>query len=210
MSDILARCAQAALAAIVAREAEIEGLDRAIGDGDHYINIRRGAETAVTLCTEMAGEPANTVLKMLGMKLLSTIGGASGPLTASFFLAAGKVEPAEGALTQAVVAQMVSDGVAAIKARGKADVGAKTMLDTLVPAAQALTEGAGSSEPAELRAKLRAAAEAGMRSTKDMTAKFGRAAFLGERAVGHIDPGAMSSFVIIAAICDMLEADEGG
>ncbi|MEM9049427.1 MAG: dihydroxyacetone kinase subunit DhaL [Pseudomonadota bacterium] len=210
MAEILTRCAEAARDAIIAREAEIEGLDRAIGDGDHYINIRRGAETAAALCAELSDAPAADVLKALGMKLLSTIGGASGPLTASFFLAAAKTEGADGPLSAGTVARLVQDGVAAIKARGKADIGAKTMLDTLVPVAQALAEGAPSDSPAALRARVRAAAEAGMQTTQAMTAKFGRAAFLGERAIGHIDPGAMSSFVMIAAICDMLDADRRG
>jgi len=202
-TEILSICMCTARDAILAAEDRIEGLDRAIGDGDHYHNVRRGAETAAALCDELNGVPADAALKAVGMKLLSTIGGASGPLMSSFFLAAARTPGAAGSWSTATVAAMVRDGVKAIQARGKAERGDKTMLDVLLPVAETLEAGvAAGQDTATLRMRVRETAEAGMLSTKDMLATKGRAAFLGERARGHIDPGAMSCFVIISAICD--------
>lgn len=199
-TEILLTCARAARDALAAREDEIEGLDRAIGDGDHYHNVKRGADVAVEVAEAQAGQPADAAMKAIAMKLMSTIGGASGPLISSFFLAASKSAGADW--TPDVVAAMARDGTEAIKARGKADRGDKTMLDVLIPVAETLAEGGD-----DLRGRVKAKAEAGMLSTKDILATKGRAAFLGERAIGHVDPGAMSCFVMICAICD---ATEGG
>lgn len=189
--------------AIVANEAEIEGLDRAIGDGDHYINIKRGAETVAGMADELAGMAPDAALKAIAMKLMSTIGGASGPLISSFFLAASKTEGVNEPWTPAIVARLVDDGVAAIQRRGKADVGDKTMLDVLIPVAAVLKAGVadGATED-ELKASAVETAEKGLASTRDITARFGRAAFLGERAIGHLDPGAKSATVIIRAITE--------
>ncbi|MEM0908034.1 MAG: dihydroxyacetone kinase subunit DhaL [Pseudomonadota bacterium] len=197
--SILAAAA-AARAALYDHEADIEGLDRAIGDGDHYINITRGADTVAQMAESLADEPPSAVMKAIAMKLMSTIGGASGPLISSFFLAAAKTDGIDAPWTPATVAQLVEDGTAAIQRRGKADVGDKTMLDVLIPLAKALRENVDKT-PAELSAIAVSAAEAGKDATRDITARFGRAAFLGERAIGHIDPGAMSAFVITRAIC---------
>ncbi|MEM9013250.1 MAG: dihydroxyacetone kinase subunit DhaL [Pseudomonadota bacterium] len=209
--DLLRRAAHAAHDAIRANEDRIEGLDRAIGDGDHYHNVIRGAEVAAKLADELGDaapdQAPDQALKQIGMKLLSTIGGASGPLMSSFFLAAAKTPGAGAVWDRATVTAMVRDGVAAIQARGKAKQGDKTMLDTLIPVAEALEAGAGD-DPAALAAKVQAAAEAGMQSTKDILATKGRAAFLGERAIGHIDPGAMSCCVIVTAICQTVASGE--
>jgi len=192
-----------ARAAITAREADIEGLDRAIGDGDHYINIKRGADTIAGMTDDLAALAPDAALKAIAMKLMSTVGGASGPLISSFFLAAARTTGVNEPWTPATVARLVEDGVMAIKTRGKADVGDKTMLDVLIPVAAALKEGALSGEDAAaLKARAVEVAERGLESTRDITARFGRAAFLGERAIGHLDPGAMSATVIIRAICE--------
>lgn len=195
--------ASRARAAITQKEADIEGLDRAIGDGDHYINIKRGADTIAGMADDLAAMSPDAALKAIAMKLMSTIGGASGPLVSSFFLAASRTEGVNEPWTPATVARLVADGVAAIRTRGKADVGDKTMLDVLVPVAAALADGVAAGEDAAtLKAKAVATAEQGLASTRDITARFGRAAFLGERAIGHLDPGAMSATVIIRAICE--------
>ena len=193
--------ASAARDAIHAREADIEGLDRAIGDGDHYINIKRGADTVAAMAEELNDKPPSEVLKAIAMKLLSTIGGASGPLISSFFLAGAKTEGIDEPWTAETIARLVDDGTAAIAKRGKASEGDKTMLDVLVPVARAMKENTDKNAAA-LRALAVETAEKGKDSTRDITARFGRAAFLGERAIGHIDPGAMSAYVIIKAICE--------
>lgn len=198
------RAAAAAHAAIVANEALIESLDREIGDGDHYINIRRGCQTIVGMHDELAPLPADAALQKIGMKLLSTIGGASGPLIASLFLAMAKSIKETGGDTLPQLAAAFSAGVEAIRQRGRADVGEKTMLDVLVPVAQTFSRMAAEGcDHALLVATLKREAEQGMLATRDMIASKGRAAFLGERAIGHIDPGAKSSQVIISAICDL-------
>ena len=207
-TETIIAAAARAQAAIAANEAEIEGLDRAIGDGDHYINVKRGADTIAGMAGDLAAMAPDAALKAIAMKLMSTIGGASGPLISSFFLAASKTEGVNEPWTAATVARLVGDGVEAIKKRGKADVGDKTMLDVLVPVAAALQAGAAAGEdPAALRAAAVEEAEKGLAATRDITARFGRAAFLGERAIGHLDPGAKSATVIIRAICETPEAN---
>ncbi len=203
-TELILQAAQAVHAAVLANEAEIESLDREIGDGDHFINIKRGCATIVGMHDELAGLPPDAVLQKIGMKLLSTIGGASGPLIGSFFIAMGKTVKELGADDLPGIAGAFAAGVEAIKSRGKADVGQKTMLDVLIPVAHTFTRLAGGNlEHRILFDMLKREAEQGMLSTRDLIATKGRAAFLGERAIGHIDPGAKSSQVIIATICDL-------
>lgn len=198
------QAAAAANQAILANEALIESLDREIGDGDHYINIRRGCQTIVGMHDELAPLPADAALQKIGMKLLSTIGGASGPLIASLFLTMAKTIKENGGDTLPQLATAFAAGVDAIKQRGRADVGEKTMLDVLVPVAHTFNRlAAEGCDRALLLETLKREAEQGVLSTRDMIATKGRAAFLGERAIGHIDPGAKSSQVIINAICEL-------
>jgi dihydroxyacetone kinase-like protein len=138
------------------------------------------------------------------MKLLSTIGGASGPLIGSFFIAMAKAVKEQSADNLPQIAAAFSAGVEAIKQRGKAGVGEKTMLDVLIPVSQTFARlSAEGFDRAELFEVLKREAEQGMLATRAMVASKGRAAFLGERAIGHIDPGAKTSQVIIATICDL-------
>jgi dihydroxyacetone kinase-like protein len=198
--------------AILANESEIESLDRAIGDGDHYINMKRGCATVMALRGELVGLAPDAALQRIGMKLLSTIGGASGPLIASFFMAMAKVLTEQSAKEQGAnslpqIAAAFAAGVEAIKMRGKADVGEKTMLDVLIPVARTLGQLAAQGVAREvLLTALKQQAEQGMLATRDIIATKGRAAFLGERAIGHIDPGAKSCQIMINAVCDMLDA----
>jgi len=150
-------------------------------------------------------------LNAMGIKLLSTIGGASGPLLASFLMAMAKslkAQPGSDTDGGAVrFADAFSTGVDAIRMRGKADLGEKTMLDVLIPVARLLSRLANEGAPRELiGARLIEEAQRGMLATKDMIATKGRAYFLGERAIGHIDPGARTSQVAIQAICEHLAA----
>jgi dihydroxyacetone kinase-like protein len=202
--DILQSIA-AVQVSMLRHEPDIEALDRAIGDGDHFINVRRGCEVMAELSPSLQGLTPSEALNRIGMKLLSTIGGASGPLISSFFLSMaaalkGAAEPDRRQFAAAFVA-----GVDAIKSRGKADLGEKTMLDTLIPVARLLVrlneEGASL---ADLCAAAKQEATQGMLATRDMVATKGRAHFLGERAIGHIDPGSKSCEVAIHAVCDLL------
>ena len=191
--------------AILANESQIESLDRAIGDGDHFINVRRGCEVLVVLGPQLHDMPPGLALHKIGTKLLGTIGGASGPLISSFFMSMGQsldgvVEP-----DRRQFAAAFASGVEAIKLRGKADVGEKTMLDVLIPVSRLLLKLADEGTPLPaLCAQLKDEATRNMLATKDMIASKGRASFLGERALGHIDPGCKTCEVAIAAVCDMV------
>jgi phosphoenolpyruvate---glycerone phosphotransferase subunit DhaL len=190
---------------ILANEAHIESLDRAIGDGDHFINVKRGCETITAMAEDLKDEKPAQAFQKIGMKLLATIGGASGPLISSFFISMGKaldgvVEPDRTQFAQAFAA-----GVEAIKHRGKADLGEKTMLDVLIPTARLLQKLTSENATLDVICKqLKEDATANMLSTKDMIATKGRAHFLGERALGHIDPGSKTCEISIAAVCDLL------
>jgi len=188
---------------ILANESQIESLDRAIGDGDHFINVRRGCEVLVTLSPDLKGMPPGLALHKIGMKLLGTIGGASGPLISSFFMAMGKTLEGTEEPDRDQFAAAFASGVEAIKTRGKADVGEKTMLDVLIPVSRLLLKLAAEDTPLDaLCAQLKEEASRNMLATRDMIASKGRASFLGERALGHIDPGCKTCEVAIAAVCD--------
>lgn len=203
-TEFILQAAEVVQQAIQANESELESLDRAIGDGDHFINMKRGSATVVEMKGDLALLSSDAALNKIAMKLLSTIGGASGPLIASFFMAMAKADKEHGTDTPQKMAAAFSAGVEAIKHRGKSDVGEKTMLDVLIPVSQKFTELANqNAEPQAIYAALKAEAEKGMLTTKDMVATKGRAAFLGERAKGHIDPGAKSCQVMINTICDL-------
>jgi len=191
---------------ILLHESELESLDRAIGDGDHYINMKRGAQVIVEMQPELATLSPDAALNKIGMKLLSTIGGASGPLLASFFLAMAKVIKEAGDTSTSTIAGAFTAGVDSIRQRGKADIGEKTMLDVLIPIANQFTTLATQNASAkEISKALTLTAEQGMLSTRDLIATKGRAAGLGERAIGHIDPGAKSCQLMIEAVCNLIK-----
>lgn len=192
-------------AAIMAHEAEIESLDRAIGDGDHYINMKRGSEVIAGMYNELLALPEDEVLNKIGMKLLSTIGGASGPLFSSFFMSMAKVSKQNGANTLLETAAAFAAGVQAIIHRGKAQVGEKTMLDVLVPVStQFTTLAAEGKSSLDIAQALKLTADQGLESTRNLIATKGRAAGLGERAIGHLDAGAKSCQVMIYTVCDLV------
>lgn len=194
---------------ILQHESEIESLDRAIGDGDHYINMKRGAAAIVEMRDELASLTPDAALHKIGLKLLSTIGGASGPLLASFFMGMAKVLKEKNDTSTKTYALAFTSGVYLIRQRGKADLGEKTMLDVLMPVADQLVAlaNAGTNNKTICEALI-ATAEAGMHSTKNLIATKGRAAGLGERAIGHIDPGAKSCQLMINAVCNVLLKNE--
>jgi len=175
---------------------ELTTLDQAIGDGDHGINMKRGFDAVLAQIDALAAKPLPDSLKAIGQTLIMKIGGASGPLYGTLLLNLGKELPPEPTLADA--ARALAAALAAVKKLGKADVGQKTMLDVLVPAQAELAAGA---DGPRLRERVAAAAQA----TIPMRAIKGRASFLGERSIGHMDPGARSSSLMIAAVCEALE-----
>ena len=197
-------------AAIIAHEADIEGLDRAIGDGDHYLNVKRGAEAISNMTEELKNLPPDEALNKIGMKLLSSIGGAAGPLFASFALGMAKYtkeheEKVDETNHTLVVAAAFAYGVQSLMMRGKSNVGEKTMLDVLVPVSTTFTTAASQAKSiAEICRSVKNAADTGLEYTRDLVATKGRAAGLGDRAVGHLDPGAKSCQVMVHAVCDLI------
>jgi dihydroxyacetone kinase-like protein len=188
----------ATAAAIAAHAEELTRLDQAIGDGDHGANLHRGFQAIAAQRDALAGLGLGAALQKAGMVLVTTVGGASGPLYGSLLMGMGKALQAGQGPSEAF-----AEGIESVKRRGKSDVGAKTMLDVLVPALAALRAGGGR---AAMLAELRRTAEASREATRPMQATRGRASFLGERSIGHVDPGAASSCLLIQAVCDVLEA----
>ena len=174
-------------------------LDRAIGDGDHGENMDRGFKAAVEALGQ--AEPASVaeVLKTVAKTLMSTVGGAAGPLYGTAFLRASKAA-GDGDLDGAGVAAVIAGALDGIQARGKATTGEKTMVDAWTPALEAARAAAESgSDPAAVFEAAAAAAEAGAAATEPLRATKGRASYLGERSIGHLDPGAVSTSLILRA-----------
>lgn len=178
----------------------ITELDQAIGDGDHVFNLQRGIEALQSHAAEIAGLDWPAAWQKVGMTVMAAIGGASGSLYATLFISLHKHSQDKPADLR-TFAEAFQLAVEAVKQRGKADVGEKTMLDVWVPVAATLRQAV--SEGKNLNALLDdvcAAAEAGVESTRDMLATKGRASFLGERSKGHIDAGAQTAQLMVAAI----------
>jgi dihydroxyacetone kinase-like protein len=183
---------------VIANAEELTDLDRAIGDGDHGTNMRRGFEAVLATADELSAKGFGESLKGVGTTLVMKVGGASGPLYGTLFLSLGKSLTDEVSREQ--LAEAFAAAIEAVKARGKSDVGQKTMLDVFLPVLAVLREG-GEDFPARLRATAKTAAE----NTIPMKAIRGRASFLGERSIGHMDPGARSSALIVGAVADVME-----
>ena len=192
----------AAAEQVIACAPELTALDQAIGDGDHGANMKRGFEAVLGKLDTIAAAPPGAAVKAVGRTLVMTVGGASGPLYGSFFIALGDALSAGKRLPEDL-ADIFASGVDAVSARGRSQAGEKTMLDVLVPVLDTLR--AEAARP-DLAARVRATATAAVERTVPMLATKGRAAFLGPRSIGHIDPGARSSSVLIHAICNTLEA----
>ena len=182
---------------------EIEKLDQEIGDGDHIFNIQRGIKESLDLKDELSGQAPGEVLKKIGIKIMTTVGGSSGALFATLLMGMSKKYNDELS-DQKNIAAMFTEGVEAMKKRGKSDLGEKTMLDVLIPVSNELQKLSDQEDVKHIAEKIKATAEKGMLSTKNLIATKGRASFLGERAKGHIDPGARSSQLAIEAICNTI------
>ena len=189
---------------LAANRSYLTALDAAIGDADHGANMERGFAAAVEKLGETPAGDAAAVFRLTGMALLSTVGGASGPLYGTFFVRMAKACESNTDLSLADWADALDAGVEGVVFRGRAEAGDKTMLDALLPARDALLEAAGSgAELAPGLAAAAAAAEEGMRATTPLVAKKGRASYLGERSAGHQDPGATSAYLLLKTAADV-------
>lgn len=193
---------------IFAQEAYLTDLDAAIGDGDHGANMVRGMRK-VRDWLEHEGQQSTdmgALLRTVAMTLISSIGGAAGPLYGAFFLRAAKDASGQQSITLAQLAQICQGGLEGVQQRGKAQVGEKTMIDALHPAVAALAAAVETGQP--LAVALRAACDAaqhGMEGTIPLVATKGRASYLGPRAVGHQDPGATSAFYLFETALEMID-----
>lgn len=196
-----------AIDAVIKENAEeVTALDQAIGDGDHVINVQRGIEVLMAQEEELSQLDWTPAFQKIGMSLMSNVGGASGSLYGTLFISLSKGVRDRG-MDLPTLAEAFSQAVDAVKLRGKADLGEKTMLDVLIPVAECLRQGAEQSLPLEqVLDNVRKVAEAGVESTRDMLATKGRASFLGERARGHLDAGAKTSQLMVQTIADVLAA----
>ncbi|HEX4215746.1 MAG TPA: dihydroxyacetone kinase subunit DhaL [Candidatus Dormibacteraeota bacterium] len=183
-----------------ARSAELSQLDAAIGDGDHGANMARGFRAVRERVLAEPGAP-DQLLKDTGMTLLSTVGGASGPLFGTLFMRMAGALAGATEVDLALLIRALGEGVEGVRRRGRAEAGDKTMLDALLPALESLRADGerGAALGPALQAAARAAEE-GCRATIPMVASRGRASYLGERSLGHQDPGATSAAAVIAAL----------
>jgi len=199
--DTFKSLVKAAAEQVIASAPELTSLDQAIGDGDHGANMKRGFEAVLSKLDAIGAQPLDEALKSIGKTLVMTVGGASGPLYGSFFLAAGEALSHDKTLPQNL-ADVFGSGVNAVSARGRSHAGDKTMLDVLVPVLETLKSDAGRPDLIE---RIRATASEAVERTAPMQASKGRASFLGARSIGHIDPGAKSSCLMLHAVCSRLE-----
>jgi dihydroxyacetone kinase-like protein len=196
---------RASAAVIEENAAALTRLDAAIGDGDHGTNMNRGLKAALQRLDGLQAEDFGSVFKAVGMALISKVGGASGPLYGSFYLAVGKSLGDAEAAEDGALAAALRAGYDGVVARGKAQLEDKTMLDALHPALEALEAAlAGGSDLGQALDQAERAAEAGMRATIPLVARKGRASYLGERSRDHQDPGATSTHLLVKTLADVV------
>jgi dihydroxyacetone kinase-like protein len=178
---------------------ELTALDQAIGDGDHGLNMKRGAQAIQAKLAEMEGKGLHESLKTMGKTCVAMIGGSSGPVFGTLLMTLGKELPPEPTSQDFALALRAS--IEALTRLGKAEVGQKTLLDVLDPVQKVLAAGGP-----DLIARVRQCAFDSAQATADMDATRGRSSFLGDRAKGHVDPGSRSMALIIGSVCDSLQA----
>jgi dihydroxyacetone kinase-like protein len=202
--DDVLRWIQKFAAEVEANKEYLTQLDAAVGDADHGINMQRGMSAVLAKVDAQAGEQdVGALLKTVGMTLVSTVGGAGGPLYGTLFLQMGTATAGKSELTPDDWAGALEAGIAGVQARGKAEPGDKTMIDALLPGRDALkTALGGGATFADALRQSAAAAEQGMRDTIPLVARKGRASYLGERSAGHQDPGATSSQLLLEAAAE--------
>jgi dihydroxyacetone kinase-like protein len=183
--------------AVIAHAEELTELDSAIGDADHGLNMKRGFEAVLAERANILAKPLPAAIEAMGYALVMKIGGASGPLYGTLFMTLGRELNAHP--TVADLGRSLLAAGAAVSSRGKAEFGSKTLLDVLLPVATHVASGKATI------ASVRKLANASATATISMKALRGRASFLGERSIGHLDPGARSCEILIGAVCDALE-----
>jgi phosphoenolpyruvate---glycerone phosphotransferase subunit DhaL len=195
-------------AGIVAEQKQyLTGLDAAIGDGDHGINMDRGFQTVMVKLAPVRDKDAGTLLKTTGMALVGSVGGAGGPLYGTFFLRAGAALDGKSEVSNTELVSALEAGLKGVVERGKANRNDKTMVDALAPAIERARQYVDEGAPLEEALAAAAdAAEEGMKATIPLKALKGRASYLGDRSIGHQDPGATSSYLMLRALSDSLAA----
>jgi dihydroxyacetone kinase-like protein len=201
--DEAVRLVQTFTATIAENKVYLTELDSAIGDADHGINMDRGMQAALGKIKDLPPGDIGDLFKTVGMTLVSTVGGASGPLYGTLFLRLGTALSGRSELEAADWLTALTQAIEGVQARGKAEPNDKTMLDALMPARAALAEAIadGASQSDALR-RSADAAEGGMVATIPLVARKGRASYLGERSAGHQDPGATSSYLLLKTVAD--------
>ncbi len=188
---------------------EITLLDQTLGDGDHVINLQRGLNALKDQENEIAVLTWPEAFQKIGMTLLSTMGGASGSLFGTFFISLGKAAKAQSDLNQNTFSSIYFESVEAVKKRGKSDAGEKTLLDVLIPVVSSMNQSC--KDDLALLAfleNIEQAAISGMQSTRDMKATKGRASYMQEKSIGHIDAGARTCQLIICTLVKILKLED--
>jgi phosphoenolpyruvate---glycerone phosphotransferase subunit DhaL len=193
----LKKIIEAATTTLVDHVEELTALDAAIGDGDHGLNMKRGAQAIQARLGDLQAMALNEALKTMGMTCMSTVGGSSGPVFGTLLVTLGKELPPQP--QAADIAHALAAGIAALSRLGKVEVGQKTLLDVLDPVQKVLASGGD-----DMVARVRQCAHDSAAATAQMDAIKGRASFLGDRALGHVDPGSRSMALIIDAVCNTL------
>jgi phosphoenolpyruvate---glycerone phosphotransferase subunit DhaL len=193
----LKKIIEAATTTLVDHVEELTALDAAIGDGDHGLNMKRGAQAIQARLGNLQAMALNEALKTMGMTCMSTVGGSSGPVFGTLLVTLGKELPPQP--QAADMAHALAAGIAALSRLGKVEVGQKTLLDVLDPVQKVLASGGD-----DMVARVRQCAHDSAAATAQMDAIKGRASFLGDRALGHVDPGSRSMALIIDAVCNTL------
>jgi dihydroxyacetone kinase-like protein len=196
-----------AIAGMIAENSSyLTELDSAIGDADHGANMDRGFKAVTNKLPEVSDKDIGTIFKTVGMTLLSTVGGASGPLYGTWFLQAGMKTAGKMELTLADWTEVLEASLTGIVMRGKAELGDKTMVDALTPAVNALKQAIQENQPLNDALKRSAgSAQKGMEATIPLVARKGRASYLGERSAGHQDPGATSTYLMLKVAAETWE-----
>ena len=188
-------------------KAYLTELDSPIGDADHGTNIARGFKTMVEKLPTVADKDIGAIFKLMAMTLMSAVGGASGLLYGNFFMKAAAVANGKEALAPTEVVAVFTAGKDGIVQRGRAEVGDKTMIDAWTPALDALQRAVDEGQPlADALQATAAAAETGMKATIPLQARKGRASYLGERSIGHQDPGATSTYLLLKELADVVQS----
>lgn len=185
-------------------------LDSPIGDADHGINMNRGFKKVLEKLDGFSDKDIGDILKSTGMALISSVGGASGPLYGTFYMRSGGAAASKEALSGEELLDLLQAGYEGVVKRGRAQPGDKTMIDAWAPALEAMRSALDDGEDTvSAMQKMVTAAEQGMKDTIPLQARKGRASYLGERSIGHQDPGATSTYLILKALLDTLEDSAG-